>query len=126
MPKCVATKKNKEPCSLEAVYSDNKCWAHSIHTEESRRQGNSRGGRNRAGNGELSEIKTRLKNLIDDVLTGAVERGPGAVAMQGYAVLLRAFEIERRVRESDEGCAMMEESRNRLEAARNVNFDEGS
>lgn len=118
MSKCPARKKDGSPCTLDAVYADNRCWAHSEHTAENRRKGRSRGGRNRSGSGELTEVKGQLKALIANVLSGAVERGVGAVALQGYGVLLKAFDLERRVRETDELDAKLDEMEKRLELAR--------
>jgi len=66
----------------------------------------------------LTEVKGQLKALIANVLSGAVERGVGAVALQGYGVLLKAFDLERRVRETDELDAKLDEMEKRLELAR--------
>jgi hypothetical protein len=97
--KCSATKRDGSPCTLPATYADGKCWAHSDATAENRRKGRSRGGRNRTGSGELVEVKREIRAVITDVLERNVERASGAVALQGYNILIRALEAERRVRE---------------------------
>jgi hypothetical protein len=47
--------------------------------------------------------------VIGAVLGGRVERGVGAVVFQGYNALLKVVETERRVRETDEMEARLEE-----------------
>jgi len=46
--------------------------------------------------------------VIDGVLDGRIERGVGSCAAQLYNVLLRAVEVERKVRESAELEARLE------------------
>ena len=47
-------------------------------------------------------IKCELRDLIRDVLKGDVATGRGAIAGQLFNALLRAIEVERKVREQDE------------------------
>src|ERR687890_379299 len=54
-----------------------------------------RGGKAK-GAGELSEIKRDVRDVIAGVLDGSVDKGRGAVALQGYNTLLRAAEIGQR------------------------------
>jgi hypothetical protein len=54
------------------------------------------------GAGELAEIKSEIRSEIGSVQSGKLDRGVGAVVFQGYNTLLRAVEIERKVRELDE------------------------
>jgi uncharacterized protein YwlG (UPF0340 family) len=50
----------------------------------------------------MHEIKSEIKAVIEAVQTGQLNRGVGAVVFQGYNTLLRAVEMERKVRELDE------------------------
>jgi ubiquinone biosynthesis protein UbiJ len=77
------------------------CAAHHQDYQERRRAGSRRGGRVR-GAGELAEIKRDIRRVIAAVDSGDTERGVGSVLGQLYNVLLRAVEVERRVREVDE------------------------
>jgi len=58
---------------------------------------------------ELVGIKRQLQELTDGALAGKVERGVAAVCGQLLNVKLRAVELERRIRESDELEARIEE-----------------
>ena len=46
--------------------------------------------------------------MVSDVLEGRVERGIGAVVFQGYNTLLKAVEVERKVKETEEIEARLE------------------
>jgi hypothetical protein len=50
----------------------------------------------------MDEIKHRIRDVIDDVRTGELDRGIGAVVFQGYNTLLRAVEVERKIKETQE------------------------
>ena len=65
------------------------------------------------GQGELGELKKRIKDLAAGVLDGTAERGRAAVANQLYNTLIRAIEQERKMRE-------LEELAERLEALEGV------
>jgi len=74
---------------------------HPDYSEERQRnahRGGKSGGRGRAKAGAegLQDIKSLLKNLTDDVLSGEVERGLAIAANQLLNTSLRALEIERR------------------------------
>ncbi len=46
--------------------------------------------------------KTAIRAAIEDVRSGALEKGVGAVVFQGYGTLIRVVEQERKTRETDE------------------------
>jgi hypothetical protein len=98
---CTATKRDGSPCTLPSYGSDGLCWAHDPKNAERRRRGQSRGGKSKPSK-ELVSIKQRLSDLADDVLTGAVDKGVAAVASQILNVYLRAIELERKIRETEE------------------------
>jgi hypothetical protein len=50
----------------------------------------------------MRRIKSEIEAAIESVQTGELDRGVGAVVFQGYNILMRAVEIERKVRETDE------------------------
>jgi hypothetical protein len=90
-----------ERCKGVPVRGSDLCAAHHPDYRERRRTGARRGGKAR-GAGELAGIKGEIRTVIVGVLNGEVPTGRAAVAIQGYNTLLRAVEVERRVRELDE------------------------
>ena len=61
----------------------------------------------------MHRIKSEIRAAIEAVQTGELNRGVGAVVFQGYNTLLRAVEVERKIRELDEleDCLEVLESR---------------
>ena len=104
---CTAVKRNTERCTLPANGPQGLCWAHDPANAEKRRRGASRGGKARA-NRELPSIKARLEDLTEQVLSGELPTGPAAVANQLINTRLRAIELERKIKETDELEARLE------------------
>jgi len=88
------------------------CYGHRPDLADERRRnaskGGKRGGRGR-GSGELTEIKDLLKDLTDRVLRVELGSGVAAVANQLINTRLRAVELERKIRETEELEARIEE-----------------
>jgi hypothetical protein len=61
----------------------------------------SRGGQARSSK-ELKDIKLDVRAVVAGVLSEEVDKGRAAVALQGFNTLLRAVELERKIREQDE------------------------
>ncbi len=98
---CSATKRDGSPCTLPSNGSNGLCWAHDPANQEKRRRGQSRGGKTKPSR-DLAEAKAAIRATIEGVRTGALDKGVGAVMFQGYGALIRAVELERKVREQDE------------------------
>jgi hypothetical protein len=47
--------------------------------------------------------------VIGGVLNGRIDKGAGSVALQGYSILLRATELQKKVFEVDELAAEIQE-----------------
>ncbi len=116
MARCPAIKANGERCKGDAIPGSDWCYSHDPDRAEERRRNASRGGKSGGGgrsSGELAEIKALLSELTNRVLGGegveALETGRAAVANQLVNTRLRAVELERRIRESDELEARIEE-----------------
>jgi hypothetical protein len=107
MAQCSATKRNGEPCTLPANGPQGLCWAHDPKNAEKRRRGASRGGKAKASR-ELTGIKALLEDLTDRVLRVELSSGVAAVANQLINTRLRAIEVERKVKETDELEARIE------------------
>ncbi len=110
--RCAAITKAGERCRLDATHGSY-CYQHSPETAAERRRaarrGGKAGGNGRGGVSELIEVKRQIRAVITDVLSGQLDKGVGAVAFQGYNTLLKAVEIERRVREIDDLATEVEE-----------------
>lgn len=84
------------------------CWAHAPENANRRRRTASRGGKGTA-NTEVRDLKQEVRDLIAAVKDGDQDRNDAAVMLQGYRVLKDYLELERRVRETDELQAEIEE-----------------
>jgi len=111
MSQCVGIKAEGGRCRAQAIRDSEWCFNHHPNYEEQRRsrasRGGRRGGRGRPG-GDLVDLKRDVRKVIDDVLAGKVLQGPGAVALQGFNVLLRASKLELDIREQTELIERME------------------
>jgi hypothetical protein len=107
MARCAAIKANGERCRLDAKGKHEMCWAHAPENAAARRKRASRGGKAKA-NQELPSIKARLEDLTEQVLAGDLETGRAAVANQLINTRLRAIELERKIKETDELEARIE------------------
>jgi hypothetical protein len=99
--RCAGTKRDGTPCTATVEPPQRFCWWHDPANADKRRRAASKAGKAKP-NRELAGIKTRLSDLADDVLTGAVDKGVAAVASQILNVYLRAIELERKIRETEE------------------------
>jgi hypothetical protein len=86
---------------LPAVGADGLCWAHDPKNTEKRRRGQSRGGRGKPTT-EIRTLKRELEDLAAGVLDGSIDRGKGAVVNQILNTRLRAIELERKIKETEE------------------------
>ncbi len=109
MSVCAAIKPDGARCKARAMKGSQWCFNHHPDYSQERRQnaskGGKRGGRGRpAGSGTegLQDIKDLLKSLTDDVLCGDVERATAIAANQLLNTSLRAIELERKWRETEE------------------------
>jgi hypothetical protein len=101
MARCTFIKPGGERCRGVPVRGSTLCAAHHPDYRERRRAGARRGGKAR-GAGELAEIKSEIRTVIEAVQEMKLNRSVGGVVFQGYNTLLRAVEVERKVREVDE------------------------
>jgi hypothetical protein len=105
---CTAIKRDGSPCTLPSNGPEGLCWAHDPKNAERRRRGQSRGGKNKPSR-EVVSIKSQLQDLVRGVLSGGLETGRAAVANQIINTRLRAVEMERKIKETDELEARIEE-----------------
>jgi hypothetical protein len=119
MSQCAGIKRDGTRCRRSAEGPNGFCWAHDPKNAAARSRLAAHAGR--GGTRETAEIKHRLRQLVDDVLAGKAETGPAAVANQCLNTVLRAIELERRMKETEE----LERRLEALEAAEGATPDEG-
>ncbi len=115
MTECRATKANGEPCALPANGPDGYCWAHSPQHAEKRSRMASRAARAK-GNKEVASLKDEIRIIISEVKGGDLDRNDAAVMIQGYKALKDFIELERRVKETDDLAAEIEELKREYDA----------
>lgn len=106
MARCATIKANGQRCGAQAMTGYDQCYVHAPEMAEKRKKTNSkggkRGGRGRSGPAEIHEVRGQIRTVIAGVLNGQIPRGTGAVLFQGFGVLLKAIEIERKIKETEE------------------------
>jgi len=107
------TKRDGSPCTAPVTGSNGYCGAHDPANADKRRRMASRAGSSKGGSGEISDLKTQLRKLASDVLSGDVGRSDAAVVNQILNTRARLIELERKIREQE----ILEE---RLEAVESV------
>ncbi len=112
MARCAFIKPGGERCGATAMRGYDHCYGYRPDLAEERRRNASKGGKS-GGRGrpaaEMDETKRRVRAVIAGVLSGKIERGVGAVLFQGYNTLLKAVEVERKMREEEELLARIEQ-----------------
>jgi hypothetical protein len=85
LAKCSGITQAGKACKGIPIYGSDYCYVHNPHYAEERRRHGAKGGR-RGGRGrpsvELARLQARFEELAEQVLSGEVERGVGAVAGQ--------------------------------------------
>lgn len=114
-PRCTAITQGGGRCKGTAIDSSGLCHAHHPDRAEQRsraaKKGGKRGGRGRrsqSGNAEIQNLKHQLCEMAEAVLSRAVPTAPYAVANQILNTLLRAIELERRIKETEDHEARLE------------------
>ena len=112
MARCSGFKPDGSRCTVLVSTEGSRCYWHDPDKAEARRRNAAKGGKGR-GSREIRVLKDELRTLIADVRDGQVEQGRAAVLGQLYNCLLRAAEVERRWRETDD----LEDRLSEIEAA---------
>jgi hypothetical protein len=104
MPRCAGIKRDGGRCTVIVPPPQTHCYAHDPSRAEERKRNASRGGwsKGRRGVGEIPDLKSQLEDLAADVLDGKVATGVGAVVNQIINTRLRAIELERKFKETEE------------------------
>ena len=98
---CEARKKDGSPCTLPPAEGDLFCWVHSEKTQEARRRGAAKGGRNKVS-ADLARLNKKLEQLGDDVMSGKADPRRAAVATNAYIGAGKMIEALAKWREFEE------------------------
>jgi hypothetical protein len=116
MGRCTAITASGTRCQKLAEGSQALCWTHDPKNASTRSRSASRAARAKPSK-EIALLKEELKALKDDVLAGDVDRNDAAVVVQVYRTLKDFIELERRVKETDDLAAELEDLKREYEGA---------
>jgi uncharacterized protein (UPF0335 family) len=108
MPVCAAIKPDGTRCRRSADGPHGLCWGHDPANAAERRKQASKAARGKAGK-EVRDLKDEIKDVIAEVKCGGLDRNDAAVMIQGYRALKDFIELERRVLETDQLAAEIED-----------------
>ena|SRR5919202_4880553 len=114
MSKCAAVKRDGTPCTLPARPPSGFCWAHDPEHAERRKELAAKAGKSKK-DPAITELNQRIREVLDNVLLGEVDRADASVFFQGAGVLIRGLEQARRNRETDELAREIAEIREQLD-----------
>ncbi len=101
MAVCSGIKRDGTECTVVVSGSQAYCYQHDPARSDERRRAASRAGKSKPSR-ELQGVKTQLQTLTYRVLSGEVHRSDAAVCAQLLNIKLRAVELERKWKESEE------------------------
>ena len=106
MRQCSAITRAGGRCQRIATEGYEWCPSHDPNRAEARRQaaskGGKKGGRGRTGPANAREVQGQIRTVIANVLKGAIDKSTAAVVFMGFNTLLRAIEVERKLKEAEE------------------------
>jgi hypothetical protein len=114
MPQCTGIKRDGGRCTVVVGASQTHCYQHDPAKAQERQRNASKGGRSK-GNQKLARLDKQLEDLAADALADKVERGVAAVVNQIINTRARLIEVERKIKETEEVEARLEELERVLE-----------
>jgi hypothetical protein len=119
MASCAGINASGGRCGAQAIRETEYCINHHPDKEELRKKRASKGGKT-GGRGrpmlEVHDIAAQLQSLVDQVLSGELDRGDAAVCGQLLNYKTRALDVARMWRETEELAKEVEELREVVEA----------
>ncbi len=104
--RCEALKGDGTRCQARAMDGYQWCYSHRPDLADERKRNASRGGRTggrgRSGGDEVAQAKKEIRGVLGGILKAKIPTGTGSVLFMGFNVLLRAIEVERKIREQDD------------------------
>lgn len=101
MARCQGIKRDGGRCTASVPEGSQWCFNHAPAHANARKHNASRAGKSRP-NREIGKIKALLEDLTNRVLEGELPTSVAAVANQLINTRLRAIEVERRVKDTEE------------------------
>src|SRR5215217_4214808 len=107
--KCAAITKTGTRCERVVHNGATYCYSHSPDDAERRKAAASKGALVKQGS-EIAQIKARLKEIAEGILSGQMDKARGSVTVQAYGVLKGYLELEKKQKEE----AVLEELQQRM------------
>ena len=101
MSVCAGLKRNGGRCTATVEPPLAYCWWHDPARAEERRRNASKAGKSKPSR-EIAALKGRISDVVEGVLSGELDKGAGAVAIQGLNALRAVLALEREIRETEE------------------------
>ncbi len=99
---CSAITSTGTRCKRIAMAGSEYCFAHDASTADHRSRNASVAARARRNPDEIGEIKLISRGMVGKVLDGSMDRQTAFAVTQTLNTWMRALEIERRIRETEE------------------------
>jgi hypothetical protein len=93
------------------------CHLHDPVRSEERQRAARRAGKAKPSSREVRDLKEEIRNLIADVRSGRIDRNDAGVIIQAFRALKDFIELERRIKETDDLAAEIEELKREYGAA---------
>jgi hypothetical protein len=106
---CAGVRRDGGPCTATVIGPQAYCYHHDPALEQERRERASNAAKSKSRPSELDLIITKLQSLADQVQDGSLDKGRASVIAQLLGVALRGIETRRKVKETEEVAAMLEE-----------------
>jgi hypothetical protein len=106
--RCVGIKADGSRCERVVGASQTFCYSHDESRSQERSRNASKAARSKT-DVDIGSVKRRLREVAEGVLDGSIDKGKGSVSFQGFGVLIRAIEVERKIREQEEILGRIEQ-----------------
>jgi hypothetical protein len=118
LTRCAGIKRDGGRCTQSVGAEKTFCHNHDPARAEQRSENASKAVTKRHRGTELAQIKGRLKDVVEGVLSGTIPTGRGSVAFQGFGQIIKCIEQERKQKELEDLQVRVEELELTLETQR--------
>ncbi len=104
LTQCAFIRADGHRCGASAMKGYSTCYGHRPDFAQERRRNASKGGKSGGrgrGSGEIIAIKEQLRDLVEGIRSGRVDRSDAAVCGQLLNIVLRALDSERKIKETE-------------------------
>jgi hypothetical protein len=114
MTRCIGVKGNGELCQRTATSGSDYCTAHDPARVQERKRSASKAARSKKPHNEVSDIKLEIREIIDLLRSGEMDRADAVACGQLFNTILRGIELQRRLRELEDLEQRLETIENRV------------